>query len=81
MLYNWFDIKSTNSLKCILVKMRLNRQKREQKLLFDVIYAIFELQLVVYYCSDPLEGGGTIYSNGFFLFREFSPLDIFIVES
>ena len=33
------------------------------------------------YCSDPLEGGGTIYSTGFFLFREFSPLDIFIVES
>ena len=32
-------------------------------------------------CSDPLEGGGTIYSNGVFLFREFSPLDIFIVES
>ena len=32
-------------------------------------------------CSDPLEGGGTIYSNGFFLFREFSPLDIFIAES
>ena len=28
-----------------------------------------------YYCSDPLEGGGTIYSNGFFLFREFSPID------
>ena len=34
-------------------------------------------------CSDPLEGGGTIYSTGFFffLFSEFSPLDIFIVES
>ena len=28
-----------------------------------------------------LRGGGTIYSTGFFLFREFSPLDIFIVES
>ena len=34
-----------------------------------------------YFCSDPLEGGGTIYSNGFFLFREFSPIEIFIVES
>ena len=29
----------------------------------------------------PLEGGGTIYSNGFFLFSQFSPIDIFIVES
>ena len=38
--------------------------------------------LCVINCSDPLEGGGTIYSSGFFfLFREFSPLDIFIVES
>ena len=29
----------------------------------------------------PLEGGGTIYSNGFFLFRQFLPIDMFIVES
>ena len=28
----------------------------------------------------PLEGGGTIYSTGFFLFRQFWPIDIFIVE-
>ena len=31
----------------------------------------------------PIEGGGgggTIYSNGFFLFRQFWPIDIFIVE-
>ena len=28
----------------------------------------------------PLVVGGTIYSNGFFLFREFWPTDIFIVE-
>ena len=26
-------------------------------------------------------GGGTIYSNGFFLFRQFWPIDIIIVES
>ena len=33
------------------------------------------------FCSDPTcGGGGTIYSNGFFLFREFWPTDIFIVE-
>ena len=31
--------------------------------------------------STPVVGGGgTIYSNGFFLFREFWPIDIFIVE-
>ena len=29
----------------------------------------------------PLEGGGTIYSIGFFLFSHFWPIDIFIVES
>ena len=29
----------------------------------------------------PLERGGNIYSNGFFLFRQFLPIDIFIVES
>ena len=29
----------------------------------------------------PLEGGGTIYSTGFFLFSQFWPIDIFIVES
>ena len=29
----------------------------------------------------PLEGEGTIYSNEFFLFRQFWPIDIFIVES
>ena len=34
-----------------------------------------------FYCSDPLEGGGTIYSKGIILFREFSPIDILIVES
>ena len=28
-----------------------------------------------------LEGEGTIYSTGFFLFSHFSPIDIFIVES
>ena len=28
----------------------------------------------------PLKGGGTIYSNGFFLFSQFWPIDIFIVE-
>ena len=28
----------------------------------------------------PLVGGGTIYSYGFFLFRQFWPIDIFIVE-
>ena len=34
-------------------------------------------------CSDPhfSEEGGTIYSNGFFLFRQFWPIDLFIVES
>ena len=31
-------------------------------------------------CSDPLVGGGTIYSNGVFLFSQFWPIDIFIVE-
>ena len=33
------------------------------------------------YCSDPLEGEELYTQLGFFLFREFSPLDIFIVES
>ena len=28
----------------------------------------------------PLVGGGTIHSNGFFLFRQFWPIDIFIAE-
>ena len=27
-----------------------------------------------------LRGGGTIYSNGFFLFSQFWPIDIFFVE-
>ena len=42
---------------------------------------LFGLPFSKVFCSDPLEGGGAIYSMGFFLFREFSPLDIFIVES
>ena len=29
----------------------------------------------------PLEGGGAIYSNGFFLFRQFWSIDILIVGS
>ena len=33
------------------------------------------------FVPTPLEGGGTIYSNGFFLFRQFWPIDIFIVQS
>ena len=32
-------------------------------------------------CSDPAcGGGGTIYANGFFLFSQFWPIDIFIAE-
>ena len=31
-------------------------------------------------CFDPLVGGGTIYLIGFFLFRQFWPIDIIIKE-
>ena len=33
------------------------------------------------FVPTPLEGGGTIYTNEFFVFREFSSIDIFIVGS
>ena len=48
---------------------------------FQLLYAkssIFKFGIVV---PTPLEGGGTIYSNGFFLFSKFWPIDIFIIES
>ena len=44
----------------------------------DLLNEIVDKLLFV---PTPLEGGGTIYSTGFFLFRQFWPIDIFIVES
>ena len=37
-------------------------------------------QLEIFFVPTPHVGGGTIYSNGFFLFKQFWPIDIFIVE-
>ena len=41
-----------------------------------------ELQFIILIVPTPLVGEGTIYSNGFFffLFSEFWPIDIFVVE-
>ena len=44
-------------------------------------YLISNLESANSVVPTPLEGGATIYSNGFLLFRQFSPIDIFIVES
>ena len=41
---------------------------------------LHQLSLATLFVPTPLVGGVTIYSNGFFLFREFWPTDIFIVE-
>ena len=58
---------------------------RELQLASKVHFLIFCISSMIpsyIIVPTPLEGrgGGTIYSNGFFLFREFWPTDIFIVE-
>ena len=57
--------------------------KFDQKDLQPLFVFLYSAQLNVFIIvPTPLEGGGgTIYTNGFFLFSQFWPIDIFIVES
>ena len=57
-------------------KLVINWHDRHCKCIHSLSWTILFLN-----CSDPLEGGGTIYSNGFFLFSQFGPIGIFTVES
>ena len=40
----------------------------------------WELTFNLFFVPTPLVGGGTIYSNGFFLFRQFWPIDMLTIE-
>ena len=73
------DMKNNSSIEnipCIVRKSKIGLLKN----LAFITFNIFNKFLVFIIVPTPLVGGGTIYSNWFFLFSQFWPIDIFVVE-